>query len=282
MDNYFDPVASPNLGQDDPLRTWAAQLQSDPDLPKLMATDPQAAIEKMKALGLPPPPGDLMSYTDGLAKENSPSANLGGANPPLPTQSIGGATPPPPPTAAIPEPPSRILREGSIADRLYRAWNDGPPPVIGPNGKMMGNLTSSQGVPPVAPGAVEPQIPLPASDPRRLAALDPVIDSEINPNPSSGIPLPVPRPKEAGVGASDLSARKKIDETGDALGGFSKSLQGVKPVAPPPPNYVGTPSVRAHGNISAPNLQSLLSLVGQPGPSPLGLTLGRLLATGKA
>lgn len=263
MDNYFDPIASPTLGEEDPLRTWAQQLQNDPELPKLMATDPQGAIDRMAKMGIPPPPPHIMSFTDGVDASNAPPSppslrmpfeKPGGM---VPSQTIGGAVP-------------------QYSDPVGAGAFDPQMPVFGPDGKMMGNQTSAQGQPPVAAADA---IPLPTPDPRKSLAdsLDPT------PAPAEAVPLPVPRPAEAGPGASDISAsKKKKEDAGDALGGFAKSLQGVKPIAPPAPNFVGTPSVRAHGNIAAPNLQNLLSMVGQPGPSPLALTLGRLLATGKA
>lgn len=270
MDNYFDPQPSPNLSESDPLRAWAAQL-NDPDLVKLMATDPQGAAEKMARLGIPPPPPHIMSYADGLGANNSPTPEQRYA---LPGQTVGGAGPP----------------------------ADLPPPVIGTDGKMQGNFTSDQGTLGIRPGSlidrgikyftpspaaatpVSAKAPIAAPTPVSTGAFlnPPILEPEVNPSAIGGVPLPRARPAEAPPVATDLSARKKTDDVGDALGGFGKSLQGVKPSPPPAPNFVGTPSMRAPGHIAAPNLQALLSLVGQPTASPLGLTLGRLLATGKA
>lgn len=270
-DNYFDPIstatASPNLSQDDPLRAWVAQLQSDPDLPKLMATDPQAAIAKMQAAGIPPPPADLKQYTDGLGPENS----IPGIKRQTMPGTYGGADPAPTPAAAPTPPFNPTPQAGSITERMYRLLGStfgpstaqaSPEPVPVP---MADPRKAAPAAPPVAPAA-------PATPPNYLDPLEP----EVNPHPVApgGVPLPTPNPTTPAAAAKPSTA--------DALSGFSKSLQGVKPVAGPPPNFVGTPSVRSPGAISAPNLQALLGLVGQPAPSPLGMTLGRLLATGKA
>lgn len=289
-ENYFDPqpMASPNLDEADPLREWAAQLQ-DPEIAKLMATDPEAAAKKLADLGIPPPPPHIMRYTDGLSRENSPGTPIGGS-PPLPTQTVGGA-----PSLPV----VRTLPNGKIAGNIT---DNDPPSYTDPMGAVPGGTaapaTGGPLLPPTKPGALfgyigggappaapvaSPQVGVKPGNSRRPSQdIDPGFDPAPEPefNPSAGQPL-VPRARPVEAGPTDISAKKKED-TGDALSGFSKSLAGVKPVPGAPPNYVGTPAVRSHGNISAPNLQTLLGLVGQAGPSPLGLTLGRLLATGKA
>jgi hypothetical protein len=282
-DNYFDPSPSPNLPEADPLRDWISQVQNDSELHKLMATDPQAAMDRMKTMGIPPPPQGFSAYTDGLGAENS----IPGIKRQTMPGTYGGATPEPAPAPPYPQgsdpmtagttQPSILQRGADVVKNFF--------PTFGPNGKLQGNLTSGQGQPPAASApAAAAEIPLPASDPRKqlAAALDPEPEPEVN--PSAGQPLvPRTRPAEAGPSSTDLSAQsKKKPDTADALSGFSKSLAGVKPVPPPAPNFVGTPALPAHHAIQAPTMQNLLSLIGQPGQSPLALTLGRLLATGKA
>lgn len=265
MDNFFDPPsASPNLPEDDPLRQWAMDIQRDPELHKLMATDPQAAARRMADMGIPPPPGNLQAYTDGQDASNSvpPIApyRTARSGPGI----IGGAEPPPTPGSNFD--PSQMANAGGEQFPVFKG------------GKLQGNLTSAQGTPPATnPPLPDQKIP-PATT--TVASADtgsyfdpPILDPE--PNPSAGQPLV---PKERPV-STDLSSKNK---TADGLDSFSKSLQGVRPIPPAPPNFVGTPAAPHHTAITAPNLQHLLSLVGQPGPSPLGLTLGRLLATGKA
>lgn len=141
------------------------------------------------------------------------------------------------------------------------------------DGSIMGNITS-----PASPTrAVNPPasnvLPVPTSP---TNALDPE-------ETASTIPLPQERPKEAGPGASDLSAKKKDKDYAGALGDFSKSLAGVKPVQPPPVNPVGTPSVRSPSSSGAPNIANLLAMAGQQAQQhALAQTLGRLLVAGKA
>lgn len=273
-DNFFDPSPSPNLDPADPLREWASQLQ-DPEIAKLMATDPKAAAQRLSDLGIPPPPDHIHAYTDGLGAENNVNAfnrNLKG------TPGTFGGDPALQPATPDTSAPIRTKPDGTIAGNIS---DDPNAPIPGARpGSLLDKLLR-----PTQPGAPVPApeaVPLPASDPRKSIPND--FDPATPPAVAETTPLPQARPAEAGPGASDLSAqkKKKSDDLGDALGGFSKSLSGVKPIAPPAPNFVGTPSVRGSHPIGAPNLQNLLSLVGQPQASPLSLTLGRLLATGKA
>lgn len=263
MDNFFDPEisASPNLPESDPLREWAAQLQ-DPELAKLMAEDPAAAAKRMADLGIPPPPPQIQSYAEGgLGDERSRTMAR-------PTEIVGGASPPPPEPSPKAPPFSLTPAEGSMGDKIVRLLGS----TFGPQQNQPGQIPATGPTPgrpgPVAREALAPGPSLPGTD----------LDPEINPNPVVAGATPIPR--ENPTRSTDVGAQSK--SKGDALSDFGKSLQGVKPVAPPAPNYVGTPSVRAPGHIGAPNLQALLNTVGQPGPSPLGVTLGRLLATGKA
>lgn len=271
--NYFDPQPSPNLPEDDPMRAWAAQVQSDPQLAKLMATDPQGAMDRMKELGIPPPPQGFSAYTDGLSADNSvPNRHPKGAPPGV----YGGATPPPAPypqgsdpmTAGTP-PPSLLQRGVAAVQGMF--------PTFGPNGKLMGNLTSAQGQPSVGADLAEQPtpsagLPIPRSDPRKM--------------PPEGYFL---EPQTADAGDSELpenatSTEGKSKPKGDAKGGFSdlmKGMQGVKAPAVPAPQKISSPNAPQHSALQAPNLNALLSLVGQPA-SPIAMTLGRLLATGKA
>jgi hypothetical protein len=156
-----------------------------------------------------------------------------------------------------------------------------------------------------------PSIPLPASKPPGAGSGMPVVrqnpDGSINGNVSDDgafpppptkvvvhpaltpVPLPSPRVDEEATAAggtargapTDLSGKKKGDLSG-GLDDFTKSLAGLKAMAPPPLNPVGTPSVRSPGQINTPNLSALLQLFGQQSrPDPVS-TLGRLLVAGKA
>lgn len=274
-DNYFDPSPSPNLPMDDPLRDWVQQVQSDPQLANLMTTDPQGAMNRMKELGIPPPPQGFMAYTDGMAKENDPNAIVGGKSAPLPGQVIGGATPPAA-SEAVPLPAARpaqadgASQNRSIAERLKESVG-GMFPTFGQDGKLQGNLTSAQGQPP-AP-----------------SNMPPILEPEENPSRMAGVPTPRPNANrtmstaehEAGGDLNPATDVSSSNKKANAFDQFAKSLQGIKPVPPPAPNFVGTPSVRSPNAGAAPNLTALLSLVGQA-PAPMQQTLGRLLATGKA
>lgn len=268
-DNFFDPspTASPNLDPADPLREWASQLQ-DPEIAKLMATDPQAAAKRMADMGIPPPPDHIHAYTDGLGPENNVTAFTRNLHSDPGT--FGGADP-----ALDPSTPVRTNPDGSIAQNVSTN-PDAPIPGARPGSILDKLLRPAQAAADVPWGVPNPPTPLPTPDPRKST-----LASDLDPAEPESVPLPQERPKEAGPGASDLSAKSKTPKA-DALSEFSKSLTGIKPIPPPPPNHVGTPSVRSPTAINAPNLQNLLSLVGQPGPNPLALTLGRLLATGKA
>lgn len=290
---FFDPspdtpfTPSVNLPEGDPLRDWAAQL-SDPQLQQLMASDPRAAVERMKELGIPPPPPEISRYAEGGID------NL--RNPPLPTQVVGGAPPPvvyPPtqdPMQGTAPAPQGMARAREIGGGIMDSLRDtgsmiaGVLPTFSADGKMLGNLTSEQGVPPGSkyvgggigsdPSARE--LP-PAAAPASANYFDP--EPEVNPNPVA--PGSVPLPRENPNRPTDTSAQRK-PSLSEGLGGFADSLKGVKAPAPPPLNPVSTPSAPRPNQINAPALNNLLAMVGQAAPSPLTLTLGRLLATGKA
>lgn len=186
-----------------------------------------------------------------------------------------GIAPPPPVMAYSGDRPFAIDAAPPTPPDVIPMPNGGLP-VFGPNGKMMGNQTSAQGQVPQAPASVPVTAPMaPVPVPAASAGSD--LDPEVN--PSAGQPL-VPRARPTEAPSTEVGAKKK-PELGDALGDFSKSLAGVKPVQPPPVNPVGTPSVRAHTAAGSPNIQALLQMIGQQN-SPALSTLGRLLVAGKA
>ena len=229
---WYDPAQTLSAG--DPLRAWADR-NIDWRTGRLLAPDPQKAIDSMISRGVAPP--DV--HADG-----TPSSVLA-------LQGAGG--------------------------------NDVDPttgmPIFGPDGRMQGNLTSAQGQPPQP----VPSMPIPTPTPPRMPSA-PVQMAAAEPEPASPLdPIPTPqeRPKEAGPGASDLSARKKGDAAG-AVSDFNKSLAGVKALAPPPLNAVGTPSVRSPTGISAPNIANLIALTQGTAPQSVAQTLGKLLVQGKA
>lgn len=124
------------------------------------------------------------------------------------------------------------------------------------------NKPAAPVVPPTA--TPQPSVVPPIAPPSN--ALDP----EENPSPVApgAVPTPTAKPdkKDADKGAGD----------------FAKMIAALKPVPPPALNPVGTPSVRSSLATGAPNIASLLQVLGQQGsPSPVN-TLGRLLVAGKA
>lgn len=257
MDNYFDPAMT--LGADDPLRAWAAE-NLDPETGKLIIADPSKAIEQMIAKGVPPPPdAPPMAYTDGYGE------GVTGARPPTyPGEVIGGARPP--------QPRAPTAQEIGAASAGVESTGF---PIFDQNGRMLGNQTSAQGQVPRPP--VVPQVAAPVVAPPAASPLDP-LEPEVN--PSAGQPL-IPRPRPAEAPSSEVGAKKKGDLEG-GLNDFAKSFAGVKALQPPPVNPVGTPAVRGHSAINAPNVNQLLQLIGQQQASPVLSTLGRLLVAGKA
>lgn len=95
----------------------------------------------------------------------------------------------------------------------------------------------------------------------------------------AAIPLPAERPAGA-PGSTDVSAKKK--DAGGAFSDFSKSVQGVKALQPPPVNPVGTPGVRSPSAVSAPNVQQLAMMGSAAQANAILPLLGKLLAMGKA
>lgn len=253
-------TASPTLGADDPLRSWAQQLTPE-DLAKLQGGNAQEAIDNLISRGVPPPPSQIMSFASPGWETRKEDFN--------PTE-----TPPEAKGFSWPSLPSIPKYSGPTGP-------DGFP--VFKNGKLQGNLTSGQGVPPTeAPQSV----PLPQPDPRKAApvpSFDPEPDGPDDTPSGNEVPLPRPRPPEAGPGASDISAQAKTKpKAADALDGFAKSLAGVKAPTAPPLNAVGTPAAPHPSVIQAPNVASLLQLIGQQSQPSVLQTLGRLLVAGKA
>lgn len=134
-----------------------------------------------------------------------------------------------------------------------------------------GNLTSTEPIVPkrVPLESIQPTVQKPTAP---ATALDPE-------EGATEIPTPAPRPDSA-PGSTDVSAKKK--DVGGAFSDFSKSLQGVKALPPPPVNPVGTPSVRSPGAISAPNVQQLAMMGSAAQANAILPLLGKLLAMGKS
>lgn len=273
-ENFFDPIASSNLPEDDPMRAWVAQVQSDPQLASLMTTDPQGAMNRMRELGIPPPPMGFTAYTDGLSAENSvPNRHPKGAS----AGTYGGAPPPSAPYPPTGDAMTADARPPSLVERGVAAVR-GAFPTFNRRGELMGNLTSAQGQPPTSAGAdlsEQPTpsvgVPVPRSDPRKEVPAGVFLDPQMAEGDDK-------LPENA------TSTEGTVVKKGDAKGGFSelsKGLQGVKPPPGVPPQRISSPAPPRANAIQAPQLQSLLSLVGQPA-SPVAMTLGRLLATGKA
>ena len=134
--DFFDPDLSQagfsGLSDDDPLRAWAQQ-NVDPHTGALLATDPQAAIDKLVAAGVPPPPvnagGRALGFAAGLDagtgddspfmvrtnKDGSIAGNVSApSNPDAPPKQTDRVTPNVPP---VPLPaPARVASAGSSLD----------------------------------------------------------------------------------------------------------------------------------------------------------------------
>lgn len=264
--NSFDPAAT--LSPDDPLQEWL----KDPAMAEFVK---QKALEHAKS---------VLGYADGMDASNSPGTPPGrlhakpgvytGVNGPdadTPEQIAAGN----PPAPTVPAAPTQYGGPTSIFGRmglLPAGQSADPTAAEGPYVIDKGPATG-----PVPGGTSTPSypapVPLPAADPRKFAS------NPLDPEESSPTVL-TPNTPTAPV-ASDVSARKKGDLEG-ASNDFAKTLAGLKPMAPPPLNAVGTPSVRSPLAISAPQVQQLLALLGaQSKPDPVS-TLGRLLVAGKA
>lgn len=176
---------------------------------------------------------------------------------------------PPPATPPLPQAPAT----GSIFGRLGKLLEGSPDP------------TASQGPVTLNPSGVAPAGSPPAPQPAPTPGAAPPVnanpfDPEPNPSPVAPGTIPLPRPNP--TQDTDVSSQEKKKTVGDALSNLSKTLAGVKPIAPPPVNAVGTPGVRSPQAVNAPNLSQILQLLGaQAKPDPIS-TLGRLLVAGKA
>jgi len=258
----FDPAGT--LSENDPLREWAKNLETDPVLGTLLLTDPQAAIDRMVAKGVPPPNTGTSAFSEPSRDQIPDYGNAKPASVPLPPE----RTPNPPFTPGVP--PTSIFGRLGLGQGKPAAAEV----VTDPTADQGPHRLPSAG----ATKAWRDSTPLPGTVPVAAAATP--FDPAPVPSPPV-VPLPVERPAEAGAGASDVSAKKKPD-LGDALTDFSKSFAGVKPIPPPALNPVGTPSVRTPHAAGAPSIAALLQYMGQTAqPSALS-NLGRLLVAGKA
>jgi hypothetical protein len=118
-----------------------------------------------------------------------------------------------------------------------------PPPVFSPSGAMQGNLTSSQGQPPAAPGAspLAPQSPLAALGPPPPQTAGPPPKAAVNYPPMPAAPQqqrpePAPDAKEYQKGAMEFASAMAVlgavagrftrAPGGAALGAFAAALKG--------------------------------------------------------
>lgn len=269
-DNYFDSSASPTLPQDDPLRQWINSVQSDPQLAGLMATDPQGAMNRMRELGIPPPPQGFTAYTDGLGEGSGfpgyPRVRSGQS------EVVGGAPPPPAPYPQGGDPMTAGAPPKSLFERgadVVSGWAPKLDPRAYLNWQKQNPLPDFAEAPQPTAGT-----PIPRSDPRKPPG------DFFDPAPESA-PAPMSTLAQEQNTNTDVGAQKKKPDAATAFSEFGKSLQGVKPPPQVAPQRISSPNAPAHPAIQTQNLNGLLSLVGQRAPE-VALTLGRLLATGKA
>lgn len=261
--NGFDPAAT--LSPDDPLQAW---LQ-DPAMAEFVK---QKAIEHAQnVLGFAPSADPLGPDSGDTFGTKKPAATTQDTAAPAPT--------PPPPAAAAPvassNPPFQVgIPPTSIVGRLKSYFGSGVPKAEG-----VPDPTASQG-----PFRLDPTPP-PTTSPVPVASPSPakvVIDSPaatVAPAEAEGAALD---PEETSTDLSSKNADGKPKTKAEALSDFGKTLAGLKPMAPPPLNPVGTPSVRSPSAINAPNLSQVMQVMGlQSRPDPIS-TLGRLLVAGKA
>lgn len=195
-ENFFDPglgqAGFSMLSEDDPLRAWAEQ-NVDPHTGALLASDPQAAIERLISAGVPPPPVDAPSslrtpFVDPSSGMNVPGAdpfsmvrtnpdgtiagnltNPDAGLPPKDQSRVPVVTPPAPERLRVDVPPTRTASAGKAGESLDPEEDSSssdsvpipsPRPDEAPKKKVSGALSgfgdSLKGVKPVPPPPVNP------------------------------------------------------------------------------------------------------------------------------
>lgn len=249
MDSYFDPAMT--LGPDDPLRAWADD-NIDWRTAQLLKQDPRSAIDSMIKRGIAPP-------SDNAPVRDPSQGNL---------------------TDDLNTPPRtmKYTAEGEgLADIAGPGAQNNPLPGGVSVRRALGGFPQTDAKPAPPPSPVPATVTRPNPTPPPKTETSP-LDPEENPSPVADGEVPIPKPNPNKM--TDVSAKaKKADE---AISDFSKSLQGVKALQPPPLNPVGTPSVRSPSAVTAPNIQNLM-LQGQAARQNAILPLlGKLLVMGKA
>jgi hypothetical protein len=236
----FDPMSfTPwNLGPQDPLIDWASNLKPSElqDFVKQHTLDPQSAIDKLIERGIAPPP----------TIPGSASSYVPGAPPATPTMGWGGK-PVVPQDSPMARPPAP---EDIVGDPRYGNLTDVP--------WKPGDAVADTSIPKsVMPAGVRQNWPAPLPVSRPAGADLDAVKKPVEVAAAEG-------PRAAEEKPEDTSSQnKKKGDFGEAMSDFQKSLAGVKALAPPPVNPVGTPSVRSPTSINAPGIQQLLALAGQ-------------------
>ena len=281
-DSGFDPEQNPLGDQDQlahPLSGWADMSNLKPEEIAQSIHDPEGFKDAMTAKNIPPPGFDVEhdgqgSFRPVSAWTASPvPSEVGTRNepttPPQPTQPP--ATQYSPPTANLPswaspqQQPSPLtagltpgqqtsIREGSTPGPPESPW-----PPVASGMQRQAPFRTFEGGTPVGP---KPETTTPAGA-----------------QPTQGRPLDI-KPTAEGIKSAEERAQKEKEDRSKAMDDFAKMMQGIKMPQRPPPNPVGTPSVRQHSTLASPQAMALLGLLGQQGsqqPSGMPNLLARLL-----
>jgi hypothetical protein len=267
------------LGPNDPLIDWGSNMKPA-DLMQYMH-DPEGFKQNMINQGVPPPDHHYVATPTGLQAVDPQSGqpiirtaggkiqgNLSDYLGPSAAQAVappgqprslaymdpGGGLGQSPEAEALPESAKRVPVSPADVGKAFL-----PPPI------------TPQRPPPELPKLRNPSevpegtIPLPRPSPLRQgpAELPPIPETE--PRPGS---TPAKRAEEKKDKVEPLSS--------EAMSDFAKSLQGVKMPQRPAWQPMGAPAVRSPVGIQ-PQIQTLLSAIGQGRPSPQQVALMRLL-----
>ena len=281
-DDDFDPEQNqPDLGQPvHPLSGWADMSNLKPEEIAQSIHDPEGFKDAMTAKNIPPPGFDVEH--DGQGSFRPVSAWTASPVPPPggePTQQQGGVGtfkyPPDttysPPTGNLPswanpqQQPSPLTagltpgQQASIREGATPGPPESPWPPVASGMQRQAPFRTFEGGTPVGP---KPEATTPAGA-----------------QPTQGGPLDI-KPTPEGIKSAEDRSKKEKEDRAKAMDDFAKMMQGIKMPQRPPPNPVGTPSVRQHSTLASPQAMALLGLLGQAGsqqPSGMPNLLARLL-----
>jgi hypothetical protein len=290
LDYAFGQFGDPNppgtmtplgLSPDDPLHDWGSNMKPS-DLTQYVH-DPQGFVNNMINSGQAPPSHNYVQSPTGRLQavdqsgapirtsaqgriQGNISDYLGPATGQTAQQAVAAPVAPGGAPRLAYMDPGGGFGQSPEAEALPESGKGTPPSPGSIGGAFIPAPITPQRPPPDLPPLRNPNPVLPGTTP--LPRANPTRPAEIS-EEAGGAPAPATSTPEKKVAEKKAFSPEAVDD-------FAKSLQGVKMPTRPVWQPMGAPAVRSPVGVQ-PQIQALLSAIGQGRPSPQQVALMRLL-----